>query len=233
MAMNLGELEATLDLNVQDSSLRSHYASWLNTAILELAAAYELPALRTTTPASIICTTAAWLFSLPANFLKLIPGKKGFSGCADSDYNQIRIYRTLEYLDRLDMDHSDIGDHVTMVAVTDTQIGIYPRANETIYLWYYKKPTLLTKASDIPICIPEAYHARVIIPKVTLKAYEHLQDQVENFDPKGLQYWQGKLAAGLRGSPVDGPGLIDYLSKVQGGIRRTGGRDPVGIRYYG
>jgi len=231
--MNLGELEATLDLNVQDSSLRSHYASWLNTAILELAAAYELPALRTTTPASIICTTAAWLFSLPANFLKLIPGKKRFSGCADSDYNQIRIYRTLEYLDRLDMDHSDIGDHVTMVAVTDTQIGIYPRANETIYLWYYKKPTLLTKASDIPICIPEAYHARVIIPKVTLKAYEHLQDQVENFDPKGLQYWQGKLAAGLRGSPVDGPGLVDYLSKVQGGIRRTGGRDPVGIRYYG
>lgn len=231
--MNLGELEAALNLSVQDKSLRGYYAQWLNTAILELAAALELPALKTTTPASIVCTTATWLFPLPADFLKLIPGQKGFSGCADSDYNQVRIYRTLEYLDRLDLDHDDTGDHVTMVAVTETQIGVYPKANETIYLWYYRKPALLTRASDVPTCIPEAYHARVIIPKVTLKAYEHLQDQVENFDPKGLQYWQGKLAAGLRGSPVDGPGLIQYLSKIQGGSRRTGGRDPVGIRYYG
>jgi len=231
--MNLGELEAALDLSVQDKSLRRYYAQWLNTAILELAAAYELPALKTTTPTAIVCTTATWLFPLPSNFLKLIPGKKGFSGCADSDYNEIRIYRTLEYLDRLDMDHDDTGDHVQMVAVTDTQIGVYPKANETIHLWYYKKPVVLARAADVPTCIPEAYHARVIIPKVTLKAYEHLQDQVENFDTKGLQYWQGKLASGLRGSPTDGPGLVQYLDKVQGGSRRTGGRDPVGIRYYG
>ena len=231
--MTLAELESALDLAVQDKSLRRYYAQWLNTAILELAAAFELPALKTVTPASIVCTTATWLFPLPADFLKLIPGKKGFSGCADSNYNEVRIYRTLEYLDRLDMDHDDTGDHVQMVAVTATQIGVYPKANETIHLWYYKKPVALTRASDVPTCIPEAYHARVIIPKVTLKAYEHLQDQVENFDTKGLQYWQGKLAAGLRGSPMDGPGLVQYLDKVQGGSRRTGGRDPVGIRYYG
>ena len=226
--MTLGELEAALDLSVQDRSLRSHFAQWLNTAILELAAAFELPALKTTTPASIVCTTATWLFPLPADFLKLIPNRKGFTGCADSDYNEVGIYRTLEYLDRLDLDHDDIGDHVTAVAVTDTQIGVYPKANETIYLWYYRKPTLLARASDVPTCIPEAYHARVIIPKVMLKAYEHLQDQVENFDTKGLQYWIGRLTAGVNGSMTDGPGLIHYLSKIQGGSRRTGGRDPVG-----
>ena len=231
--MNLGELEAALDLSVQDKSLREYYKQWLNTAILELAAAYELPALKTTTPASIVCTTAAWLFPLPADFLKLIPKKKGFSGCADSGYNEITVHRTMEYLDRIDLDHDDTGEHVSMVAITDTQIGVYPRANETIYLWYYRKPTALSRASDVPTCIPEAYHARVIIAKATLKAYEHLQDQVENFDTKGLQYWQGKVVAGLRGSAMDGPGLIHYLSKVQGGPRRTGGRDPVGVRYYG
>jgi hypothetical protein len=231
--MNLGELEAALALSVVDKSLEEYYAKWINTALIELAAAYELPALKTTTPTDIVCTTAAWLFPLPSDFLKLIPGKKGFSGCADSDYNEIKIYRTLEYLDRLDLDHDDTGDHVTMVAVTDTQIGVYPRANETIHLWYFKMPVVLTRASDVPNCIPEAYHARVIIPKVKLVAYEHLQDQVENFDQKGLAYWQGRLAAGLRGSPLDGPGLIHYLSKIQGGSRRTGGRDPVGIRYYG
>ena len=153
--------------------------------------------------------------------------------CADGNYNEVRRYRTLDVLDRLDIDHDETGDNVTSVAVTETQIGVYPKANDTLYLWYYKKPTVLTRASDVPTCIPEAYHARVIIPKVAIKAYEHLQDQVENFDTKGLQYWQGKLAAGLRGSPMDGPGLIHYLSKIQGGSRRTGGRDPAGIRYYG
>jgi hypothetical protein len=224
--MNLGELEAALDLSVGDKSLRSYCVRWLNTAILELAAAFELPALKTTTPTALVLTTAAWLFALPADF------QKKLFRCADSDYNEIKVYRTLEYLDRLDMDHDDIGDHVTMVAVTDTQIGVYPKANETLNLWYYRKPVVLARASDVPTCIPEAYHARVIIPKVMLKAYEHLQDQVENFDTKGLQYWQGKLAAGLNGSRIDGPGLINYLSKVQGGSRRTGGRDPVGIRYY-
>jgi hypothetical protein len=104
-------------------------------------------------------------------------------------------------------------------------------ADETIRLWYYKKPTTLTRATDVPTCIPEPYHARVIIPKVAVKAYEHLQDQVENFDPKGLQYWQGRLVAGLRGSPTEGPGLVQYLNKIQGGSRRHGGRDPVGARY--
>ena len=231
--MNLGELEAALDLSVQDKSLRSHYAQWLNIGILELAAALELPALKTIIPWDIVFTIASWLAPLPADFLKLIPGKKGFTGCADSNYNEVRVYRTMEYLDRLDLDHDETGDHVTMVAVNETYIGAYPKANETIHLWGYKKPTLLTRASDVPTCIPEAYHDRVLIPKATLKAYEHLLDQVENFDPKGLQYWQGKLAAGLRGSPVEGPGLIHYLSKIQGGSRRTGGRDPVGIRYYG
>lgn len=234
--MNLGELESALDLSVQDKSLNGYFTRWINTALLELAAAYELPALRTIIPASIVCTPGTWLFPLPADFMKLIPGKKGFSGCADSDYNEIKIYRTMEYLDRLDLDHSEVAaadGHVTMVAVTDTHIGVYPMANGTIYLWYYRKPTPLVKASDVPTCIPEAYHARVIIPKVTLKAFEHLQDQVENFDKGGLTYWQGRLVAGLQGSPVDGPGLIPYLSKIQGGSRRTGGRDPVGIRYYG
>lgn len=223
--MNLGELESALNLAVQDRSLVAYFSGWINNAILELAAGFELPSLKTISPTSLTVTTATWLFALPADF------QKKLFRCANSDYNEIRRYKTMEYLDRLDLDHDETGDHVTAVAVSETQIGVYPRANETIHLWYYKKPVVLVRASDVPTCIPEAYHARVILPKCTLKAYEHLQDQVENFDPKGLQYWQGKLAAGLNGSKIDGPGLINYLSKVQGGSRRTGGRDPVGIRY--
>ena len=224
--MNLGELEKAVALNVQDRSLQQYYASWINNALLELAAAFALPALKTLSPTTLTITTAAWLFPLPANF------QKDLFRCADVNFNEVNVVRTMESLDRYDMDHDDTGDNVTHVAVTDTQIGVYPRANDTLQLWYYMKPTTLTRASDVPTCVPEAYHARVILPKVILKAYEHLQDQVENFDQKGLQYWQAKLAAGLKGSPMDGPGLVHYLSNIQGGPRRHGGRDPAGIRYY-
>jgi hypothetical protein len=229
--MNLGELEQALKLNVQDRSLEGQFPAWINNAILELAADFEFPALKLRTPYSLVITEDAWLYDLPADY-----HKKLFR-CADANYNEISRYRTCDYLDRLDMDHSETGDHPTAVVCVEgdegNQIGVFPKANDTLYLWYYKKPALLVKPADTPTCIPSAYHARVILPKVTLKAYEHLQDQVENFDTKGLQYWQGKLAAGLRGSPVEGVGLINYLSKIQGGPRRTGGRDPAGMRYYG
>jgi hypothetical protein len=198
-------LESALNLAVQDKSLVASFNAWINAAILELAAAFYLPALKTTVPTSLTVTTAAWLYALPADFHKFL------FRCADGNYTEVRRYRTLDVLDLVDIDHDETGDNVTAVAVTETQIGVYPLADDTLHLWYYKKPTPLIRASDVPTCIPEAYHWRVIIPKVARKAFEHLQDQVENFDPKGLQYWQGREAAGLRGSPTDGPGLVHYL----------------------
>jgi hypothetical protein len=228
MAMNLGELEKAIKIQAQDTSFESLYISWINNAILELAADLELPALKLRTPFPLTITTDDWLYDLPADF------QKNLFRCADSNYSEIHRFRTLDYLDRLDMDHDDTGEHPTAVAWIEgdegNQIGVYPKANDTLYLWYYKKPALLVKSSDIPTCIPASYHSRAILPKTILKAYEHLQDQVESFDFKGIQYWQSKLVGGLRGSPVEGIGLINYLSKTQGGPRRTGGRDPVGAR---
>jgi hypothetical protein len=221
--MNLGELEKALHLGVQDESLREYYPQWINNALLELAADYELPALKSVTPTSLAVTTDDWLYDAPADFHKTI------FRCANSLYGKIGVCRTMEDLNRLDLDHNETGEHVTRVVATETLIGVYPKASETIYLWYYKKPTALVRAEDVPICIPAAYHARVLLPKTKLVAYELLQDQVEAFDQRGLQYWQAKLAAGINGSPADGVGMLNYLAKIQGGPRRTGGRDPVGV----
>jgi hypothetical protein len=229
MTMTLAEMERALQRELQDPSLEEFFPAWINNALLELAGDFEFPSLKLRVPYPLTITTANWLYDLPANF-----HKKLFR-CADANYDEIGRYRKIDYLDNLDMDHDEIGEHPTAVAWVEgdagNQIGVYPKANDTLYLWYYKKPTLLVKPGDIPVCIPESYHWRVIVSKAVLKGFEHLQDQVENFDVKGIQLWQGKVAAGLRGSPVEGIGLINYLSKMQGGPRRTGGRDPVGARH--
>lgn len=223
--MNLGELEGRLDLIVQDESLKSHYKGMINQAILELAADYELPALRLLDPVTLPVDTTSWLWPLPKDF-----HKKLFR-CANA-LRWIRVYRHIDDLTRLDRDHDQKGDSVTTVAWgaqgLQNVLGIYPLADDALDLWYFRKPAVLVKSSDICDCIPPEFHERVIVPKVIIVNYAMLQDQVENFDPKSLQFWQGELAKGLRGSPDQGPGLFNYLQKLQGGPRRHGGRDPVG-----
>ena len=223
--MNLADLEARLDLIVQDASLRPHFKGMINQAILELAGDYELPALRLLDPVILSVDTTSWLWPLPDDF-----HKKLFR--ASNPVRWLRIYRHIDDLTRLDRNHTQESDLVQTVAWAneggDKVLGIYPLAEDTLSLWYYRKPTVLTASKDTCDCIPPEFHERIIIPKVIIVNYAMLQDQVENFDPKALQFWQGELAKGLRGSPEQGPGLINYLAKMQGGPRRHGGRDPVG-----
>jgi len=222
--MTLAELESALSLIVQDRSLESRYKAWINTAILELAADFELPALKLLAPTVFPITTATWIFNLPATF------QKNLFRCADSLYSDIRVHRFADGIDALDIDHDETGDHVTSVAVTQAgQLAVFPKVTvaESIYLWYYKRPKVMVLPTDVPDLMPDSYHERVILPKCVIKAYEHLQDQVENFDPKGLQYWQGKFREGLYGSPMGPIGLINYLVKAQGGPRRHGGRGAI------
>jgi len=236
--MNLGELEAALSLIVQDKSLEPYFKDWINNAVLELATDYELPALKLLTPYSMPVDTSTWLHPLPGdcNYLKLL------FRCANGDWGRVHVEHQgkpidISYLDHRDIDHDETGDHVTHAAVADTgdkqYLGIFPLATEILKLWFYQKPALLDKPEDVPVCIPAAFHERVILPRVIIKNYQLLQDQVENFDPKGLQYWDGKFKEGLYGSPMGTIGLINYLLKAQGGPRRHGGRDPIWTGYRG
>jgi len=54
--MNLGELESALNLAVLDKSLVGSFAAWINIALLELAAALDLPALKTMFVMRSLCT---------------------------------------------------------------------------------------------------------------------------------------------------------------------------------
>jgi hypothetical protein len=232
--MNLGELQDMLDQQVQEKSFLAQYGAWINNAILELAADFELPALKLLTPTPLAVDTSKWLWPLPENF------QKKLFRCAyidaDGQYRRVHVHDHIDALEQRDMDHDEIGNHVSQVATAmqgeDQFLGIFPLAADTLPLWFYRKPLYLDQPTQTCDCIPPAYHHRVIFPKSVIKAYQFLQDQVENFDPKPLQYWHGELQKGLYGSPQEGIGLINYLAKSQGGPRRTGGRDPVGWRPY-
>lgn len=226
--MNLAEMERRLGLIVRDPSLEPEFAGMINDAIGEIAADFDLPALKLLTPHSFPVTTADWLYFLPDTYHKRLFRVR------DGNGDSVRVVRTLEDLDLRDADHDEIGTRVTHAAVMDTgvlkHLGIYPKADGTLKLWFYCRPAYLSQPDDSCDCIPPEFQERVIFPKIIIKNYQLLLDQVENFDVKPLQYWEGKLTEGLygrRGGPI---GLINWIAKLQGGPRRHGGRDPIGAR---
>jgi hypothetical protein len=228
--MTLQELEADLAFHIQDKSLLDKFKGWINNAILELAGDLEFPPLRTVQATPFPVTSDTWLFNAPDDFHKRI------FRAADSNYAHIRVDHQrkpldFSYLDRANLAHDVIQDHVRMVAAGDDngvlKIGVYPKATETIYLWYYRKPPVLAKPGDSPSFIPTEFHARVIIPKVIIRSYQKIIDMVEGGSLQPLQYWQGELAK-------EQTNLKFYLAKLYNPPRRHGGRDSIGPgRYYG
>lgn len=223
--MNLAEMERRLALIVRDASLEPEFAGMVNDAILEIAADFDLPALRLLNPHSFPVTTANWLWPLPENY-----HKKLFR-CLDSAGSPVRVLDRLEELEARDPEHTETGTHVTHVAVLDTGVDkylcTYPLANDTLRLWFYEKPNYLEQPDDVCKCIPAEFHERVIFPRIIIKNHQLLLDQVENFDLKALQYWEGKQREGLFGSASGPIGFINFLAKARGGPRRHGGRDPL------
>ena len=156
-------------------------------------------------------------------------------------WGPIHIHRDIEDLTRRNMAHDTMGDHVHAVATAmqgkDWYLGIYPLplTQDVLELWFYRKPTILVKPADVPDCMPPEYHYRVIVVKTVLKNFRQFTDAIEDGPMKSVTYWEELYRRGLYGEPRGDIGLINYLAKLRGGPRRTGGRDPVGSRpfYYG
>jgi len=223
--MNLAEMVQELDLIVADPSLKPYYVNWLNQAIEEIALDIDLPTLKRKNPFYLSTSATEWVWPLPETF-----HKKLFR-CLDKDGNQVTICRTVDDLIDLDPDHDETGDRVTHVAVDETgpskYLYTYPKADDTLALWFYEKPRRLQYDDDVPNLMPPEFHGRVIIPKVVVKNFRLLQDMASDSPHQSLIYWEEQYRKGLYGEPRGEIGLINYLARAKGGPRRHGGRDPL------
>ena len=230
--MNLETMEALLHSITRDASLKPFYAGWLNDALFELALDYEFPTLKKLLPETVSVDDSTWIWPMPADYHKKL------TRCAfiDTDGRQkkVNVYDRREDLEY--RDHTQTGLNVTAVAVAQQEelfkllIAPLPTAPVDLLIWYYQKPTTMVAPTDTAACIPPEYHERVLIPRVMIKNYENLVDQVANPNFQGLSYWKAKESAGLHGDETC-IGLLNHFNKSQGPPRRTGGRDPVGRGY--
>ena len=236
--MNLGEMELALSEVVRDSRLSLSFTQKLNDTILELAGDFELPALALLDPVPLTVDSSKWLWPMPDNFHKKL---SRVANSSVTPWSHVHIHRDIEDLTRRNPAHTTTGDHVTGVATAmqgaGWVLGIHPLplAQEILQLWYYRKPVILAAPADVPDCIPPEYHYRVIVVKTVIRNFRLFTDAIEDGPMKSVIYWEGLYRKGLYGEPGGDIGLVNYLAKLRGGPRRTGGRDPVGYRpfYYG
>lgn len=219
--MNLAALEAELGLIVQDSSLQPYFRDWLNQAVEELAADFCLPSLRVMEPYPLGVYKSQWLYNLPDNYQKGL-----FRVCRGPDKTPVTILQDMAYLEALDINHIATGNQVTKVAVSGRQIGVYPLADDTLWLWYYRQPVPMENPEDEPDGIPVPYRARVLIPKVVIKNFRLLQDLMTQPPHQSLAWWTEEYRNGLYGSPRGEIGLLNFFAREKR-PRRHGGRDPL------
>lgn len=228
--MNLTQLEASLSQAVNDSKLAEGFVQNLNDTILELAADFELPALRLADPVSLTVDNSKWLWPMPGSFHKKLLLVKN---AGTTPWSNVRICR-IEELNSRDPEHDDTGDHVSDVAEVmqgeKWYLGIYPlpTASEDLKLWFYRKPAVLSQPNDVPDCIPPEYHYRVIVVKTVLRNFRLFIDAIEDGPMKSVAHWEELYRRGLYGEPRGDIGMVNYLSKLRGGPKRHGGRDPIG-----
>ena len=234
--MNLEALEASLGEFVKDSELALSFAQKLNDTILELAGDFELPALKLLDPVSLTVDDSKWLWPMPDSFHKKLFMVRNSSL---TPWGHVHIHRDIEDLNRWNPEHDATGDSVSMVATgmqgENWYLGIrpLPLTQNILQLWFYRKPAILAKSTDVPDCIPPEYHFRVIVVKTMIRNFQMFTDAIEDGPMKSLVYWQNEYKKGLYGELGGDIGLVNYLAKLRGGPRRHGGRDPIGsnIRY--
>lgn len=221
--MNLGELTSQIKANFHDPSYFDYITIWLNESVRELSYEFDLPALRLKLPATLATTTSNWQYLLSAATPPVVgyDYQKYVFKVTNSAHERgiLPIHRDIQVIDHIDPDHDDTGNDVDRIAIEDetddATIAIYPMANDTLNLWWYRKPIDMALTTDVPDGIPEAFHLRVLLPMALLRAfrvYPELPNESVNDNTNALKYWNDKLREGLYGDGFQ-IGMVHALKK--------------------
>lgn len=219
--MDFARLKTELRLQLRDPTIESTFGAWLNDVVLEMASMYELPALRLRIPAVLTTTTSDWLYNLSAAVhptVTYVYLKRTFRVTSSAFEQGYVLEPDISALDDIDPDHSDTGDDVQRVALEGDQLAIYPKANDSLSVWFYRRPIAMSADGDTPDGIPEPYHFKVLIPAVILRALRLYPDDIATALPgdntRALARWTAALNQGLYGDGTQ-IGMLHYIQKAQ------------------
>jgi hypothetical protein len=202
--MNLAELNTEIRNVVRDPTVEASINGWINDVLLQLASDLDFPALRVRTPGTLAVTPSAWLYDLSDvdHVDDFVYQKKVFRVTSATFTQGLSLDDTFETLDDIDPDHDDTGANVERIAIEGDQLGVYPLTTDTLSLWFYRRPATLSADTDTPTWMPEAFHSRVIVSHVVLRAFRLFPDlsaETPEDNVRALSRWQGLANQSLYG----------------------------------
>lgn len=217
--MNLSQLEIELHMVLRDVTVQQSFPTWLNQSMLELAQSYELPDLKLKTPAVLTTVNTEWQYDIfddvahPQGYVYL---KKLFrvTNPSDDDRN-VPIARSIQAIDELDKDHNETDTEITKIGIEGRTLAVHRMATDSLNLWFYRRPVDMVNSTDEPDGLDRQYHYTVLIPHVVLRAFRIYPDlAVATFgeNTRALQWWSGRLRAGIYGD-ASTIGLLSNLAK--------------------
>ena len=229
--MNLAEFQTELRIILRDPSVESSFTTWINDELLQLAYEFDIPGLKLQTAASLACTNTVYLYNLSAatHASGFAFHKKVWKVHHPNTLQGIRIEHTLRAIDVLDPAHTATGTNVTTVGIEHEQLATHPMANQTLSLWFYRRPTTLSADSDTPTWLPDSFHYKIIVPRVVLRAmriYPELATSDGGDATRALQLWMEKLRQGMYGDGYT-IGLLEALDlpmRIRNRLAAVGGR---------
>lgn len=227
LTMERSELVDKVKRVIRDPYLATFIPDWINEAIFLIATEFHLPTLRRIEPYTASLSENDWLYPtesvpFPSDYHKRL------IRCENSTRTAIEIARSIEAVIGMDSDHSVTSSVVEVIGICDhrRQFVVYPRATDTLYMWYYKKPETLDSETSELLCIPAPYDVNVLVPKVILIGFQHLPDLMIDSTDRPLQYWKQEYSTGLYGGRSGDIGMVNYFLREHG-VRRHGGDDPL------
>ena len=216
--MTLDELTLEIKSVLRDPTMESSITNWLNQAMTELSFQFEFPQLRLRQPAVLTTTTADYLYNIEDAIhpLGYEYQRRVFRITSSAFQYGIALESEPQWINDIDPLHAQISDSVQRIAVEGNQLLTYPKANDSLSIYYYRKPIPMVDGEDTPDGIGEGFHYRVLVPHVVLKAFRNYPDELaygtQGNETKMLVLWQSRLNAGLYGDTVQ-EGLLHALQK--------------------
>lgn len=190
--MNLYQMQERVRVIVDDNKLvDSHDLALFNQGMQEVATLVNLPALDTWGTLSV--SAAASNATLPAGFMRELHTVRDN---VRPDV-EIPIVSSLQAL--TDM-HGVQGSEAGPIETCCEEGGVLyfapqPVEAATLKIGYYREPTPLALATDVPVCIPTAFHEAVLVNYVAAKLFALLEDgmsgETANFNRYMSMYQQG------------------------------------------
>jgi hypothetical protein len=155
------------------------------------------------------------LYTTNVTYHKKVTGVRSYQ-------NQWEVVPTayeMSTIENLDSQHIDTGTYVEQAGVEDKFLGIYPRADDIIQMYFYRRPVPMALPSDVPDGLDDDFHCDVLEPWVIIRNFKIINQMAIRPLLQNINFWKEELKEG-----VEKMKLKIAKSKA---IGKRGGSDPL------